>query len=191
MQVFKSPLGRSVALGFSLALCMGFWSAGLADVVHFANGLSVRGKLDRVTGDIIEFRRSHHFFGNLDYFKRIQLTDRHDVVETREGNRYFGEIIYVDGLKVEVQTATGAVRINRMKITNVVLGSPLKPFEAPNMKQIPVGQDSPEQPAVEQPEVRGAYATTNISQTKAIQPGSPLPSEDEDVIPAVDGGQDE
>jgi hypothetical protein len=179
MQVLKTPwglkLGLRLILGLGLALCGGLCSASFADVVHFANGNTVQGKLDRLTGDIIEFRRSRHFFGNLDYFKRIQLTDRHDVVETRDGQKYFGEIIYLDGFILEIQTAVGSVRLRRMDLAAVVLGSPAQTPNVPMMNQVPTGQSvtAPEPPDSEQPTVR----MTPVSNT----------GQDEDAIPAVDG----
>lgn len=191
MKLFKSRLGQLFGLGLGLAVCSGFYggfySLSLADVVHFANGNSVRGKLDRVTGDIIEFRRSKHFYGNLDYFKRIQVTDRHDVVETHDGQKYFGEIIYLDDFLLEIQTASGAVRINRMNLTSVVLGSPVQTPNVPAMNQLPTQQAGlpPEPPGYysdpDQPSVRTTPMTT-ISNTR---PAKADPSEDEDAIPAV------
>lgn len=192
MPVLKSLLGRGFGFGLIVALSVGFWATSLADMVHFANGNSVRGKLDRLTGDIIEFKRAKHLFGgSLDYFKRIQLTDRHDVAETRDGHKYFGEIIYLDGFVLEIQTASGAVRLNRMSLTNVVLGSPLQPPKVPAMNQLPIQQGSqstmsaPEPPVtmgLEQPAVRTEPMTYHSSA------GMPSPGEDEDVMPAVDSG---
>jgi hypothetical protein len=197
MQAFKFPLGQSVGLALMTALSMGFWAASLADMVHFANGNNVRGKLDRMTGDIIEFRRStKHLFGNLDYCKRIQLTDRHDVVETRSGQKFFGEIIYVDGFMLEIQTASGAVRINRLTISNVVLGSPLQPPKGPAMNQVSPQQGAlpPEPPTtlgMDEPTVRMNSTTTYNRSTQAAlsqQATLPSPGEDDDAIPAVDSG---
>jgi hypothetical protein len=187
MSILKSPWGRGIGFGLSMAVCMGFWATSFADIVHFANGNSVRGKLDRLTGDIIEFRRSKHLFGNLDYFKRIQLTDRHDVVETHDGQKYFGEIIYLDDFMIEIQTGSGSVRINRIRLTNVVLGSPLQAPNVPSMSQVPVrsGGMPPEPPTsstTEEPSVRTVPMTT-ISHTSQS-----TSNEDEDAIPAVDSG---
>lgn len=188
MSILKSPWGRGIGFGLSLAVCMGFWATSFADIVHFANGNSVRGKLDRLTGDIIEFRHSKHLFGNLDYFKRIQLTDRHDVVETHDGQKYFGEIIYLDDFILEIQTGSGSVRINRLRLTNLVLGSPLQSPNVPPMSQIPAhpGGMPPEPPTSynpDEPSVRTVPMTT-ISHTSQ----NPNNSEDEDAIPAVDSG---
>ena len=136
MRILNASAGQWIGLSLTIALSLGFWNSSSADLVHFANGNNLRGKLDRMTGDIIEFRRSKHFFGNMDYFKRIQLTDRHDVIETRSGQKYFGEVIYMDDLTLEIQTAAGNVRLNRMALTNVVLGSPLQAPHTPGMNQV-------------------------------------------------------
>jgi hypothetical protein len=197
MQVFKFPgsqktgqrLSLGLALGLFFALGSGFWIAGFADVVHFANGNTVQGKLDRLTGDIIEFRRNSRFMGNLDYFKRIQLTDRHDVVETRDRKKYFGEIIYLDNFILEIQTSVGSVRLKRMELTDVVLGSPAQTPTVPAMNQVPPRQlvTAPEPPETEQPTVR----MTPVSNTHPVvtHPSSTPNAdagEDDDAIPAVD-----
>lgn len=95
-----------------------------ADTAHLISGKVVTGKLDNVTGDVIEFRENNSF-GNKMGFYRIQLTNRHDIVETRGKRRYFGEVIYQDKFKLELKTANGNVRLNRLKITNVILGTPV------------------------------------------------------------------
>ena len=181
-----------LAMGLCVVCCIGFQSLSLADIVHFANGNKVRGKLDRVTGDIIEFRRSNHFFGDLDYCKRIQLTDRHDVVETTDGKRYFGEIIYLDGFILEIQTTTGAVRLKRMELSSVVMGSPSQSPNVPKMKTVSPQEAGlpPEPPGeIEQPAVRTIPMTTiSNSGNRRYSTRKPKAStvDDEDAIPAVD-----
>ncbi len=153
---------KTSALSLLLTLGIGFGSASSADLVHFANGNNVRGKLERMTGDIIEFRRSKHFFGSMDFFKRIQLTDRHDVVETHNGQKYFGEIIYMDDLTLEIQTASGNVSLSRLALTNVVLGSPLYTPNTPPMSQVSV---QPQVAAPEPPNMNNAEQPATISPT--------------------------
>ncbi len=109
-------LGLAAITLFLIPVC------GFADMIHYVNGKIVKGKLDRVTGDIIEFRETNRF-GSAIQVHRIELTNRHDVVMTKKCN-YFGEIVYLDRFKLDLRTATGLVNLNRLKIKNVVLGSP-------------------------------------------------------------------
>lgn len=119
MRQFKSFFQSALILGILLSAT----TPALADTMHFLNGKIVRGKLDRVTGDIIEFRESTNY-GNKVSIHRIELTNRHDIVEVRGDKRYFGEIVYFDRFKLDIRTTTGLIKLNRMKITNVVVGTP-------------------------------------------------------------------
>ncbi len=113
--------------GLTLALALVLLTASVpqswADVMHFMNGKLVQGRLDRVTGDLIEFRENSNFGSKMN-IHRIQLTNRHDVVEVSRKKRYFGEIVYLDKFKLDLKTATGLVQLNRLRIRNVVIGSP-------------------------------------------------------------------
>jgi hypothetical protein len=95
----------------------------LADVMNFQNGKIVQGKLERLTGDIIEFKETRPFGGNM-HVNRIQLTNRHDIVAVHGLKRYFGEIIYLDRFKLELKTATGLVNLSRLSLTDIIMGSP-------------------------------------------------------------------
>jgi hypothetical protein len=173
---------QSLGFGLGLALCLGSLAPALADIVHFANGNNLLGKLDRVTGDIIEFKHSLHFFGSMDYFKRIQLTDRHDVVETRHGKKYYGEIIYLDGLTLEIQTTSGTLRLNRMELAGVVMGSPSDKPTVPDMRPV---QD-PNFPTEAPPK----DGIKTISDTRPAKPASSINKfdtpETEETIPAIE-----
>jgi hypothetical protein len=127
MRALKPTLFFSLMLGLLLGsipaqTLLPAW----ADVVHFSDGQVVRGKLNRVTGDLIDFKRRGEFFllSNQEIIQRIRLTNRHDIVELRNSQKYFGEIVYVDKFKIELKTATGNLKINRLKVTNIILGSP-------------------------------------------------------------------
>jgi hypothetical protein len=113
-------------------LCLGtllgpaLYNGACADIIHMYNGKVIHTKIKRVTGEIIEYTGA--LTGRSDV-KRIELTSRRDVVETRNGRKYFGEIIYIDKFKVEMQTPTGRTKINRLLVINIVLGTPK--IEAP------------------------------------------------------------
>src|ERR1700744_4968817 len=97
-----------------------------ADVIHLATGQTVRGKVGRVTGDIIGFQRDtghFSFFTPEESIQRLRLTNRHDVVETRNQETVYGEILYVDRFRVELRTSSGTASIPRINIKNIVLGS--------------------------------------------------------------------
>jgi hypothetical protein len=95
----------------------------LADILHFQNGKIVQGKLERLTGDIIDFKEAGPISGDM-RIHRIQLTNRHDIVTVHGLKRYFGEILYLDRFKLELKTATGLISLNRLKLTNIIMGSP-------------------------------------------------------------------
>lgn len=166
-----------------------------ADVLHFHSGKVMQGKLSRVTGDLIEFAEGGGF-GNLQVVRRLTLSNRRDVVETRKNERYFGEIIYVDKFKVDMQTPTGMVKINRLLVKNVVMGTPMEQPGSPDLKRIPVNPTAPggmnensgmaptdNHAVVSYPPVSSATEddADNSASFAKSQPG-----EDEDAIPAVD-----
>lgn len=192
MRFFKP--GFAVGASFSLALLIlaSAVSPCLADVLHFHSGKIMRGKVNRVTGDIIEFTEGD-VFGNKEHVKRLLLSNRRDMVQTRDKEKLYGEIIYVDKFKIDLQTATGLKKINRLRVTNVVMGTPMEqPGES-------AWNRSPIQPIM--PEAMSPAPTTNPYSAPGMYPpaGSdvsmPMSSmgnpgndmdEDEDAIPAVD-----
>ncbi|WP_373532614.1 hypothetical protein [Vampirovibrio sp.] len=152
-----------------------------ADLMHFENGKVVRGKLDRLTGDIIEFKEAG-LFGSKLHIARIQLSNRHDVVETLGNKRYFGEIVYLDRFKLELKTTTGMVNLNRLKLTNIVMGAPAEqPVSGSDMMRL-APQFSTSQSAA-QPMVQFPAGAEPLPGTE----GSVRPSgwDDQDAIPAV------
>jgi|GEM_PF-2986349 len=181
----------------TVTLMQGIAAISRADVLHFHSGKVMQGKLSRVTGDLIEFAEGGGF-GNLQVVRRLTLSNRRDVVETRRDERYFGEIIYVDKFKVDMQTATGMVKINRLLVKNVVMGTPMEQPGSPDMKRIPVNPTAPggmnentgmapthadhhtvvSYPPVSAADVNDADNNTSFAKSQ--------PGEDEDAIPAVD-----
>lgn len=123
MPDLKETLTTGLKAGLIALVLMSLTLPGFADVMHFENGKVVQGKLYRVTGDIIEFRENNGF-GNKMQIHRIELTNRRDIVETWGEKRFFGEIVYLDKFKLDLKTQTGMVKLNRLKITNVVVGTP-------------------------------------------------------------------
>lgn len=102
--------------------------ASWGDVLHFRDGQVLRGSVERVTGDLVEFRRQgkFSFFRNHEVIQRLRLSNRHDVVETRDKKKYFGEVVYVDSFNLELRTAEGGINIARLNIRDVVLGAPVE-----------------------------------------------------------------
>lgn len=171
-------LTAGMAIGFKMAMVGGLLAllpaSGFADVAHFLSGKSVEGKLYRVTGDFIEFKEGNNYGSKIN-IHRIQLTNRHDIVEVKSKKCYFGEIVYVDRFKLDLMTATGLVSINRLKISNVVIGSPAQQ-PVSNTEAMP-GFVAPadDKPLVHLP-VGNAPMPNNADGT----------DEDMDAIPAVD-----
>ncbi|HEY9686097.1 MAG TPA: hypothetical protein V6C52_03885 [Coleofasciculaceae cyanobacterium] len=120
-------MGRFFKATLGTTLCLGFLAGNLllaqADVLHFHNGKVLRGKIHRVTGDIIEFKPGRFSKQNI---QRLTLTNRRDVVELNDDRKYFGEILYMDALKVEIITSTGISTLNRLLVKNIVVGSPIQ-----------------------------------------------------------------
>ncbi|WP_303675154.1 hypothetical protein [Vampirovibrio chlorellavorus] len=177
----KTPQALGLTLALALALLTTCAPPSQADVMHFMNGKLVQGKLDRVTGDLIEFREDSNFGSKMN-IHRIQLTNRHDVVEVNRKKRYFGEIVYLDKFKLDLKTATGMVKLNRLRIRNVVIGSPAdQPVS--NLDVMPL---APQNGA---PGMGGAPALhsaplTGTGQNPGVWP-KPEAWEDQDAIPAV------
>lgn len=156
----------------------------LADVAHFHNGKTLRGKLGSITGEIIEFRSG---FFRTQTFMRLALTNRQDMVELKNFQKLFGKIIYADNWQVTIETSGGRMNLNRFLIRNIVLGSPGQPpVELPTPggaaeTQIPAGRI-------------GVHTTTDTAGSPDISPRIPLqsstflfpppstPSEDRDAI---------
>jgi len=189
MRFFKP--GFAVGFSFSLALLIlaSVVSPCLADVLHFHSGKVMRGKVNRVTGDIIEFTEGD-VFGNKEHVKRLLLSNRKDMVQTRDKEKLYGEILYVDKFKIDLQTATGLKKINRLRVTNVVMGTPMEQPGASALNGMPI-----------QPNMPNAMTMDNTAPYPAVSPSagpdmgmySAPPSnqssdmgEDEDAIPAVD-----
>lgn len=128
MLFLKTRLYRRVtSLALGLFVLLSAYS--LADVVHFHNGKVLRGKLSGATGDLFEFKPS---FFRTQSFQRLELTNRHDIIEMRNMQKFFGEIIYANSSVVEIATAAGHTQLNRWLIRNIVLGAPDElPVEIP------------------------------------------------------------
>lgn len=120
-RLLKTALGLGLCLG--LTLSGGVSLAVGKDAVYFHNGKVMNGKVKRVTGEIIEFSAG---LDSPQTIRRLTLSNRNDIVETRDGQKYFGEIVYIDAFRIEMATSTGKVRLNRLLTRSIVLGSPLQ-----------------------------------------------------------------
>jgi hypothetical protein len=174
--------------------------SGFADVLHMQNGKVLRGKLERVTGDILEFH-SDGLFGSTQDVPRIHLSNRHDMVETYGHHTVYGEIVYMDKFQVDIQTAGGVMRINRWKIKDIVLGTPMQqpalPDAAANATQtisLPGGMEENSHnaantvPAVSQQSVVTipGVSDDNGDSAPVLRGPTAEDGEDADAIPAVD-----
>jgi hypothetical protein len=154
----------------------------LADVLNFHNGKVVHGKLERLTGDIIEFKEAGPF-GNRMHVARLKLTNRHDIVAVHGFKRYFGEILYLDRFKLELKTATGLVSLNRLKLSNIILGSPAEqPVSNTDIMHMAPGANNPK--------ASGGSTRIQVSEDDEPLPGTDDGTEAEnwstqDSIPAV------
>jgi hypothetical protein len=113
-----------IFFGVVLGLVALSFASALADVVHFHNGKTLRGKLTSVTGELIEFKPS---FFRSQTFTRLTLTNNQDVVEMKNFQKYFGRVIYADNWQVAIVTSSGRMNLNRFLVRNIVLGSPGQP----------------------------------------------------------------
>src|SRR5690349_1479498 len=113
---------RSAGVKWVVSLLAALMIPGIAfaDVVHFYNGKLLRGKLKRVTGDIIEFRQGD-LFGSTENIPRLKMSSRYDMVETLTGHKYYGEIFYMDKFKIDLKASSGLLQINRFRVKNIVL----------------------------------------------------------------------
>lgn len=181
MQQFKS-LFQS---GLILSVLFSCATPAFADTLHFVNGKIVRGKLDRVTGDIIEFRENSNYGSKMN-IHRIQLTNRHDIIETRGDKRYFGEIVYLDRFKLDLRTATGLVKLNRLKITNVVVGTPAEQ-PVSHTDVMPLAPAAAGAMPTDKPLVHFPAGNEPLPNTAGTDPyaGTNTDGEDWDTMPAV------
>lgn len=99
-----------------------------ADILHFSNGQQLNGKVSRMTGELIEFKRKDSalslFNPMPEMIKRADLKNRRDAVEMRNHQTYVGEILYIDAFSVEIRTSTGNIKLPRLRIREISLGIP-------------------------------------------------------------------
>lgn len=176
MRFSRATVALGIRLSLGVILLTAFTGNSLADVLHFHSGKILRGKVSRVTGEIIEFTEGDSF-GSKQNVKRLTLSNRCDIVETRKGEKYFGEIVYIDKFKIDMQTGTGMVKINRLRVSNVIMGTPMEQPTESTLNRIPL-QSTGTPPAAGNYPLPGSEESNN--------PPMAVPGEDEDAIPAVD-----
>ena len=174
-RIWKSILGIGLGAGLLAGICV----PASADVLHFYNGKTLQGKVSRVTGDIIEFKPD---WFNSQFIERITLTNRRDIVETRTGKKYFGEIIYIDKFQVELQTAAGRTKLNRLLVKSIVVGSPLQAPMNDLVENMPsaaktnttVRVQPATKPAKPEPGFQNVNLTSSAPAAKSQSPEKPL-----------------
>jgi hypothetical protein len=177
------------ALGLFAALIIP--ATAFADVLHFYDGQLLRGDVKRVTGDIIEFKQQG-MFGSRENIARLRLSNRHDIVETLTGTRHYGEIFYVDKFKIELKAASGMVHINRLKVKNIVMGTPMQQPELPNTPSAfptqPLGMNNQQSGSTGMNSaIYSSTASTSSATEQAPALRGPTPQdEDVDAIPPID-----
>ena len=91
------------------------------DILNFYNGHTVQGKLTYIAGDLIYYKTN---VGKSGSAKRLNLTNRQDVVRTHIGQKFIGEVVFLDSLWVEMKTPVGQQKIRRLWVDDIVLGAP-------------------------------------------------------------------
>lgn len=93
-----------------------------ADTVFFQNGEVLHGRITDANTELLSMRVGNPWWGNVKTIRRLALQSRQDLVETRQGKILTGEIIYMDGLHLEIRTSTGSEWVNRLWIKNMDVG---------------------------------------------------------------------
>ena len=104
------------------AIAEGYWEdVGTLEAYVRAHKDVLDGKVEFITGDLIKYRDA---YGKTAFVKRLQLTNRQDVIQTWANHKYLGEIIYMDDSRTEIRTPTGSHKLANIWIKNIVMGSP-------------------------------------------------------------------
>ncbi len=149
----QSRCQQGLALALGMLYLLTTPATCLADVLHFQNGKVMRGKLNYATGELLEFH-SGGLLGNTQSIPRLHLSNRHDMIKTLARQTYYGEIIYIDSFQVDIKTSSGMLRLNRWKIAEIVMGTPMEQPTMPNAPMpntVPISFSStinPDQPAL-------------------------------------------
>lgn len=120
MTIWKRMAVWAIFMGLLGGLSGGL-TAQAKDTLHFYNGHVLRGDVEHVVGDLIKFQDA---LGKTAYIKRLQLTNRQDVIQTWANQKYLGEVIYMDDSKTEIRTPTGTHTVWNIWVKNMVMGSP-------------------------------------------------------------------
>ena len=101
--------------------------SAFADTVNMLNGTVLVGHIDKISGDLINFKTIEGFRT----FNRIQLINNRDFVEFGFFKKRIisGKVILITPLSLEIKTPEGLLKINRLLVRNVILGQPIEPIE--------------------------------------------------------------
>lgn len=98
-----------------------------ADTVNMYNGTVLKGKVERLTSNIIDMNTSE---GHRK-FTRLQVVNNRDFVEVgfRKKRIIAGRIFFMTPWVVHMSTPEGILQFSRLKVRNIVLGHNLQPEE--------------------------------------------------------------
>lgn len=191
----KTTQGLIVSLGIMAMLTIP--ARVFADVLHFHDGTILRGKLEDAAGDILDFH-SGGVFGSTQTIPRLHISNRNDLVETIGHHTYYGEIVYVDSFQVDLKTTSGILKINRWKIRDIVIGTPMQqpslpPDAAANAiqtialpGQITGKTSSTGMPAVSHQSTITIPSASDLDDSAPALRGPTAEDGDDQAIPAVD-----
>lgn len=111
---------KTAILGITLALITAFSTPCLADTVNLINGTTLRGKIERITGEIINIETDEGFMK----LTRIQVVNNIDFVKIGFFDKKFvtGKVFSANSSNVELKTADGLLQIPRYKVRDMIIG---------------------------------------------------------------------
>jgi hypothetical protein len=195
----RVSVGQFNRVGAALVLLIRLLTTGpvWADMLYFQDGHSVKGKVNRVTGDLIELKSPNaRGFSRLwehapQMVRRNELMNRQDKLETLDKKTYTGEVIYMDSHSLELRTSMGKINVPRYRIKQLVLGEPTPEQAAQQMptatrtgmtgEHVPASTPAAPEPGVvpvydqnsHQKPIDGTFMPTSGSTSSGAQPEQP------------------
>lgn len=96
-----------------------------ADTVNMYNGTVLKGKIERLTSNIINVKTSEGYRK----FSRLQVINNRDFIEVgfRKKRIIAGKIFFMTPWVVHMYTPEGILQLSRLRVRNIVLGHNLQP----------------------------------------------------------------
>lgn len=92
-----------------------------ADTVNMINGSVLKGKIVRITSDIVNIKTKEGFRK----FNRVQILNNRDFIETgysKNTQIIAGKVFFATKFIVELHTPEGILKLPRYRVRNIVLG---------------------------------------------------------------------